>query len=193
MAMPATQRHWTATEVRKLIAENPLQTPRYELVDGELLVTPSPSGLHQRAVALLLTALETYLAHNPVGVAYVSPMDVELEAEALVQPDVFVVAPDESRRVLRERPVRKMMLAAEVLSPSSGRYDRVTKRRVYSRHVPEYWIVDLDARLIERWLLAVERPEIIVDALQWRPIGATEPFRLDLPKYFASVFHESEV
>ncbi len=190
MAMPATQRHWTASEVRQLIAENPLQTPRYELLDGELLVTPSPSGPHQRAVKLLVTALDQYLDLNPVGVAYISPMDVELEPEALVQPDLFVVPPHESRRILHEMPVREVMIAAEVLSPSSGRYDRVIKRRVYSRHLHEYWIVDLDARLVERWVLGAERPEVLVDALEWQPTGATEPFRLDLPKYFALVFHE---
>ena len=64
MAMPAanreTSRRWTAREVRELIAHSPLATPRDELVDGELLVTPSPSGLHQRAVGHLLKALLTY-------------------------------------------------------------------------------------------------------------------------------------
>src|SRR5205823_11014578 len=79
MAMPATQRRWTAHEVRQLIAESPLQTPRYELVDGELLVTPSPSFAHQRAVALLLQALHEYLQSTGIGLAITSPFDVELE------------------------------------------------------------------------------------------------------------------
>ena len=68
MAMPAVNRRWTAKEVRELIAESPLATPRYELVDGELLVTPSPTGAHQLAVALLWKALYEYLTRNPVGV-----------------------------------------------------------------------------------------------------------------------------
>src|SRR2546421_13129806 len=79
MAMPATQRRWTAPEVRQLIAESPLQTPRYELVDGELLVTPSPNEPHQRAVFLLVRALGDYLERNPIGQVYTSPFDVELE------------------------------------------------------------------------------------------------------------------
>ena len=54
MAMPAAQRRWTAQEVRELIAESPLATPRYELVDGELLVTPSPNWPHQRAVKIFV-------------------------------------------------------------------------------------------------------------------------------------------
>jgi Uma2 family endonuclease len=77
MAMPAAQRRWTAHEVRQLIAESPLQTPRYELVDGELLVTPSPNFAHQRAVALLLQALNEYLQSTGVGLAITSPFDVD--------------------------------------------------------------------------------------------------------------------
>ena len=197
MAMPASDRErarrWTAREVRQLIAESPLQTPRYELVDGELLVTPSPILPHQRAVAFLWRALDDYLRGNPVGDAYFSPSDVELEPGTIVQPDVFVVPPHESERSMRELPVRDVMVAAEVLSPTSGRHDRVTKRRLYSRHVLEYWIVDLDARIVERWRLSAQQPDVLVTALEWHPTDAAEPFTLDLPKYFAAVFREPAV
>jgi Uma2 family endonuclease len=189
MAMPATQRRWTANEVRQLIAESPLATPRCELVDGELLVTPSPTWSHQRAVVLLVKALEEYLESHPVGVVCVSPSDVELEPQTIVQPDVFVVPPGEADRLLRgSLPVREALLAAEVLSPSSGRHDRVTKRQLYSRHLHEYWIVDLDARIIERWRRDAEQPEVIISTLEWQPAAAAEPFCLDLPKYFAALF-----
>src|SRR5437868_5524401 len=87
MAMPAphseARRHWTAREVCELIARSPLQTPRYELVDGELLVTPSPNYSHQRAVALLLRALDEYVTAMDVGRALASPFDVELEPESI--------------------------------------------------------------------------------------------------------------
>jgi Uma2 family endonuclease len=87
-------------------------------------------------------------------------------------------------------PARELLLAVEVLSPSSGRYDRVTKRPHYQRHVPEYWIVDLDARLFERWRAGDERPEILTETLEWTPAGASEPFTLDLIRFFALVFDE---
>jgi Uma2 family endonuclease len=190
MGMPATQRRWTAREVRELIAKSPLQTPRYELVDGELLVTPSPIVPHQRAVAFLWRALDDYLQRNPVGDAYFSPSDVELEPGTIVQPDVFVVPPDESQRVIRESPIREVLIAAEVLSPSSGRHDRVTKRQLYGRHLREYWIVDLDARIVERWRLNAQQPDVLVTALEWHATDAAESFHLDLPKYFAAVFRE---
>jgi Uma2 family endonuclease len=191
MAMPAVKRRWTAREVRQLIAESPLATPRYELVDGELLVTPSPNWPHQRAVGLLLLALNEYLKQQPVGRVATSPFDVELAPESLVQPDVFVVPAHEARRLLTEMPARELLAAVEVLSPSSSRHDRVKKRPHYQRHVPEYRIIDLDARLLERWRPGDDRPETVAETLEWAPAGSTEPLQLDLTRYFAEVFDEA--
>lgn len=192
MAMPALQgRHWSVREVRRLIAEAPLATPRYELVAGELLVTPSPNAVHQSAVCLLLAALDSYARKNRVGVAYTSPFDVELEPESLIQPDVFVTSMPEAQRLLTEMSARELLVAVEVISPSSARYDRVTKRALYQRHVSEYWVIDLNARLVERWSPNDDRPEIIIDTLVWRPEGASEPFVLELAGYFADVYLET--
>jgi Uma2 family endonuclease len=193
MVMPATQRRWTAHEVRQLIAESPLATPRYELVDGELLVTPSPNEPHQRAVFLLALALHEYLERNPIGQVYTSPFDVELEPNTIVQPDVFVLPMHEVERVCRQMPARELLIAAEVLSASSSRGDRVTKRPLYGRRVPEYWIVDLDARIVERWPLHAQRPEVVISTREWHPTGVAEPFRLGLPRSFAAVFREPTV
>lgn len=188
MGMPAVERRWTAREVRALIAENPLLTPRYELVDGELLVTPSPGFGHQRAVARLLIALGLYCERERVGTPLTSPFDVELEPETITQPDLFVVSPDEGRRLQRDGlPAQSLLLAVEVLSPSSSRHDRVRKRPLYQRHVPEYWIVDLDARIVERWRTGEDRPEIIESSLEWRPGGAAEPFVLEIEQFFGEV------
>lgn len=192
MAMPVgTSRRWTAREVRQLVADAPLATPRYELVDGELLVTPSPALPHQIAVSLLLVALSTYLEREPLGQALTSPSDVELEPEDVRQPDVLVISIDERRRALREgNPVRQLLLAVEVLSPSSARHDRIRKRRGYQRHVPAYWIVDLEARLVERWTPGDDRPEILTDRVVWCPQGAAQPLEIDLPPLFACAFGE---
>jgi Uma2 family endonuclease len=122
-----------------------------------------------------------------VGHALTSPSDVELEPDFLSQPDVFVMPIDESRRVRHERIVHRLMLAVEVLSPSSAGHDRVKKRPAYQRNVPEYWIVDLDARLVERWRPRDDRPEIISEVLEWLPPGAGTPLRIDLAAYFSQV------
>ena len=191
MGMPAAERRWSAREVRALIEESPLATPRYELVDGELLVTPSPGFGHQRAVARLIVALHDYLRREHVGEALTSPFDVELEPESITQPDIFVVSTEEGRRLQRDGlPALSLLLAIEVLSPSSSRHDRVRKRPLYQRHVPEYWIVDLDARIIERWRTGDDRPEIVDTSLQWLPERATSPFVLDVALLFGNVFGE---
>jgi Uma2 family endonuclease len=190
MAMPAeSSRRWTAREVRQLIEDSPLATPRYELVDGELLVTPSPNFPHQQAVLRLVVALDSYLNRERVGKVTMSPSDIELEPETIAQPDIYVTPMHEVRRAMREGfPVRELLLTVEALSPSSGRHDRVRKRPLYQRHVADYWIVDLDARLFEHWTPTDDRPELITETLSWHPAGATTAFTLDLPTYLESVF-----
>ena len=189
MAMPAeTVRRWTAREVRQLIAAAPLATPRYELVDGELLVTPGPAPLHQLAIVKLIVALAAYLVREPVGHVITSPSDVELEPEFIAQPDVFVVPTTEWKHVVAEGlPIRELLLAIEVLSPSSSRHDRVRKRPLYQRHVADYWIVDVDARLIERWTPGDDRPEQLTETATWQPAGSVNAFSLELPAFFASI------
>jgi len=85
-------------------------------------------------------------------------------------------------------PIKELLLAIEVLSPTSARHDRVRKRPHYQRHVPVYWIVDLDARLVEQWAPADERPALMTKTLSWHPTGAATAFTLDLPAFFESVF-----
>ena len=192
--MPAERtRRWTAPEVRQLIADQPGDWPRYELVDGELLVTPAPRAVHQMAVGELYFALAAYCKSSRVGIAMMSPSDIELEPGDLRQPDVFVLPIPEGKRIWREGwPGRSLILAAQVLSPSTARFDRVVKRPKYQRLVSEYWIVDTDARVIERWRPNDERPEIVSGRLTWSPRGAAEPFVLELDAFFARIFLENE-
>jgi Uma2 family endonuclease len=80
------------------------------------------------------------------------------------------------------------MLVVEVLSPSTARYDRQVKRRWFQRAgIAEYWIVDPDARLVERWRPAESRPEVLAGVLDWHPQGAGEALLIDLPALFESV------
>jgi Uma2 family endonuclease len=153
-------------------------------VDGELLVTPSPGRTHQRVVSRLLVELTGYLDVERVGLALISPSDVELEPETMVQPDLYVLPAADA---MEEFPARALLLAVEVLSSSTARYDRGTKRRLYQRSVPEYWIVDVDALLVERWRPGDARPEIVTAVLEWSPAGAASPFRLDLDAFFDRV------
>ena len=192
MGMPAVRRRWTAAEVRALMDET-RPTPRYELIDGELLVTPSPRPFHQLAVGALHLLLHAYVHRHRLGAVLLSPADLELEAESIVQPDLFVLPRDAV--VPREEwgVVKELLLAVEVLSPSSVRIDRFTKRRFFQRvGVPGYRIVDVDARSVERWTPDDERPELLDDRLSWNPPGAAEPLLVDLPAFFRAVWGESD-
>jgi Uma2 family endonuclease len=191
MGMPALERRWTRAEVLELIEQNPLDTPRYEVVDGELFVTPSPNGPHQFAVGLLATILREYVLRVRVGEMLTSPFDVQLEPDVTVGPDIFVVSPDEAKRLRREPTARVLILAVETISPGSRRGDRGRKRELYQRTIPEYWIIDNSARHFEVWRPGDTQPVILRDRLEWRPVGAGEPFVLDLPAFFADVFGES--
>ena len=188
MGMPAVRRHWTPADVRALIDESPTAWPRYELIGGELIVTPAPGGLHQFAVKEILILLETYLRDEPVGAALMSPADLELEPGTITQPDVFVVpaggAPSDVE-AFRWSDVNSLLLAVEVISLSSTRTDRITKREYYMNvGVPDYLIVDVDARMVERWSQGRETPAVLRDRLVWHPSGARTPLDVALPEYF---------
>ena len=183
MAMPATTR-WTAEMVRAL----PDDGNRYEVIDGELFVTPAPSWRHQDAVLAMATLLQPYVASHRIGRNIVSPADIAFDEVTLVQPDLFVTPLVGGRRPREWSEVKSLLLAVEVLSPRTARADRRVKLRLYQRqHVPEYWIVDVDAHLIERWRPADERPEILAEQLEWRPDPAYPPLIIDLPAYFRDV------
>jgi Uma2 family endonuclease len=187
MGMPETLERWTAARVREL----PDDGNRYEVVDGELLVTPAPTFDHQEAAFAPATLLRTYLERTRVGHAVLSPADIEFDPHTLVQPDVFVVPLESGRRPRRWTDIRGLLLAVEVLSPSTARADRTVKRRRYQRAgVPEYWIVDLDARLVERWRPGDDRPEVLAERLQWQARGADLPFVLDVLAFFRSVLQD---
>jgi Uma2 family endonuclease len=184
---PSTaRRRWTAEEVRALQRED-APAPRFELIDGDLYVTPSPTPEHQRATGLLFRALSGYVEDQNIGEVFTAPADIGLEPESVLQPDIFVV-PARVPRAAGWRSVRSLLLAVEILSPSTARADRVAKRRYFTRNaVPEYWIVDLDARLLERWRPGEERGELLTEAVEWRPRAELEPLRLDLAEFFGKV------
>jgi Uma2 family endonuclease len=122
---------------------------------------------------------------EPVGTALVSPADISWgRTDVLVQPDVFVV-PGRAGVDLEWAHVHGLLLAVEVLSPSSHRADRFTKRRAYQeRAVPLYWIVDGDARQVEVWTPEAQVPVLERERLHWHPVGAMQPLTLPLGELF---------
>lgn len=167
MGMPAPL-YYTADMVRSL----PDDGKRYEVVHGELLVSPSPRALHQRAVRRLMTRIDVYLTTWPVGELFGSPADISWAEDILVQPDLFVVRIDEANTLDWTR-MQHLLLAVEVLSPSSVRADRFTKRRLYQEvGIPAYWMVDADEQVVEVWTPGSTFPVFERDRLVWHPEGA---------------------
>ncbi len=180
MAAPT---YWTADMVRQL----PDDGSRYEVVYGELLVTPAPRLDHQLLVSRLLQALGNYLAHEPVGIVLTSPADISWGQDVLVQPDLFVVTHAEARSREWSR-IRSLLLVVEVLSPTTARADRFTKRRRYQEAgVPLYWVVDGEQRRVETWTPGAEFPMNETERLVWHRAGAAQPFTLHLAELFRPV------
>ena len=185
MAMPAHPTEWTVDMVRAL----PEDGNRYEVIDGELFVTPAPSVFHQRAVLELALLVAPYLRAHRIGEAIISPADVLVYGpRKFVQPDLFVVPLVNGLPMRAWTEVGRLLLAVEVLSPSTRRTDRGRKRMLYrEKAVPEYWIIDTDERTVER-----SRPndlaiDTFADSLQWQPDADAPPLVIDLPGYFDRV------
>jgi Uma2 family endonuclease len=187
MVMPDVVKRWTREEVLAL----PDDGNRYELIDGELLVSPSPRALHQLAVWALYDRIRPYVGEHRIGLTGLAPSDLDLESGQSVQPDLFVVSLREGRQPTDWPEFGIPLLVAEVLSPSTALADRTKKRRGYQRsRVGEYWIVDVDARVIERWRPDDERPEILAEQIEWQPNPAVAPLAIDLVDYFRDVWGE---
>lgn len=189
MSMPAFHaRTWTLEEVERLIDERPGYTPRYELVDGELLVTPGPSGGHQRVAFELAIALRKYTAHIEFGEVRLGPGDVRLTNDSYLEPDIFVIPTVDGRFPVAAERVRHLVLAVEVISPSSAKHDRVTKRRFFQRNgAAEYWVVDPAAQIFEIWHPEDERPRIVDSEFEWRPTESSEALTVNVAQFFASI------
>jgi Uma2 family endonuclease len=132
---------WGAPFTEDDLANRPDDGHRYELVDGTLLVTPSPSPSHQTCVTAIWALL--HASRTPSHRVFVAPLDVRLSATTVLQPDVLVArATDVTRARLEGAPV----LAVEVLSANTRAIDLGAKRLAYEEAaIPAYWLVDPDA------------------------------------------------
>jgi Uma2 family endonuclease len=175
---------YTARELRRF----PDDRLRYEVIRGELFVTPAPGTAHQRLVRDLCRTIHDYLTAHALGEALPSPFEVEFADDTAVQPDVIVILEPQRRRLTPERLQGPPALAIEVVSYTSKRTDRLHKRQLYQQEgVPEYWIVDPTARHVERWRPGDSEPEILTHTITWQPEPSATPLVIDLATLFAPV------
>lgn len=123
---------------------------RYELLEGELVMVPSPTPYHQDISRELLRRLDEHVRAQKLGKVYAAPLDVVLSEQIVVQPDLLFIS-QEQKGIIAEDEIRGAPdLVVEILSPYTAGRDRTLKKKLYARHgVKEYWLVDPEEKTIE--------------------------------------------
>ena len=180
---------------RRMTYEDLQQTPddgnRYEIIDGEPIVSPAPSLLHQELVVRLLVLIQAYLVESRFGgKIFPAPVDVRLAEHTVVQPDLVYVSA--ARSHIRANPAfvnGVPDLVVEILSPSTRAYDEHVKHRLYERAgLPEYWLVDLNREALT--ILTLRKGAYVATAAQSasRVSSVVLPgLAIDVPALFADL------
>jgi len=170
---------WTVADLERL----PDDGNRYEILYGELLVTPLPSAGHQGVAARLLVALANWCRAN-TGWRFLSPGGVYISETTWLEPDVAIYPASEYlQQEWRDMP--PPVLVVEVLSPSTKKRDRHRKRPAYLSHgVREVWIASEKNRTVERWTAASEFPETFRDDVTWTPQANAPTFVMSYTELF---------
>jgi len=139
-------RCWTFDELAAELPESNLPT---ELWDGELIMSPAPSWLHQQIVDRFHDHLKAWVRVRGLGETATAPIDMVLTPHRAIQPDVIFISSGRLG-IIQQRVMGAADLVAEVISPESRKRDRIDKRDLYEQHgVREYWLIDPEAQTVE--------------------------------------------
>ena len=130
---------------------------RYEIIDGELFMTPSPNTRHQEISKNLLRIIDVFLLDNPLGKVFSAPYDVVFSQDPLqvAEPDLVFVSKAHSSIITDQNIQGVPDLLVEILSPGTAATDRLVKRTLYERFgVLEYWIVDPKSETVQVFRLS---------------------------------------
>jgi Uma2 family endonuclease len=179
MRMATKLKQWTLDELHSL----PDDGNKYELVHGELFVTPAPSDDHETILARLSELLVPYVRDNGLGLVY-RPRAVFRFEGSEVEPDLMVRAPapgigDEWERA----PLPSLIV--EVFSPTTRRRDATYKKELYAEAgIPEYWMIDPGRRTVTV-VLPSEPDRTVAETLVWQPSGASRPLTVRVADLFS--------
>lgn len=182
MATHPAVREWTYAEFARL----PDDGNRYEVIAGELYVTPSPDRSHQKVSSRLNAMFLVFCEEQGAGDVYQAPFDVIFGEGDYLEPDLVFVREDRVDEVIRDHGiVGTPDLIVEILSDSTERRDRGIKRERYAAYgVPEYWIIDTDAKHVEVYRLTggeLRRVAVEDDVLRYRPTPGMPQLVIDVP------------
>src|SRR5699024_3115386 len=125
-----------------------------QLIENQLIMSPSPSDRHQEILNEINVILFNYLKQQPIGKVRIAPYDVHLDDENIFQPDLIFIRTENLSNIQQNGYHGAPDLVLEVLSPLTARNDRGKKKSAYERHgVSEYWLVDPDTKETERYFL----------------------------------------
>ncbi len=123
---------------------------RYQIIHGEVYMTPAPVPYHQRIIIKLSEILDEFVVKNNLGVVFIAPCDILLSDEDIVQPDIFFIS-NENLDIIKEKYIEGVPdLAVEIISPYTQKLDKIFKKKLYETYrVKEYWIVEPDKKTME--------------------------------------------
>ena len=137
----------------KFTVKDYMSTPegtRYQLLDGEMILAPSPTQKHQTLLANLYRMVYGFVAESELGRVWFAPLDVVLSNHDVAQPDLMFVSNERAGIVTEANVQGAPDLVVEIISPPTAGYDQGYKRALYARHeVREYWLIDPDAETVE--------------------------------------------
>jgi Uma2 family endonuclease len=178
--MTTTGDVWTYAEYARF----PDDGNRYEVIDGEVLVTPAPGTFHQHVAANLFVAVRRYVERHGLGTV-LWDVDLLFEEGQFLRPD-FLFVPASGRAGITDRGVEVTpALVVEVLSPSSRAIDLVKKPRRYrASGVPEYWVAEPGERIVHRYAFGrgTTEAERVQGNLRWQPEPSLDALEIDLEK-----------
>ena len=130
----------------------------YELINGNIVKKQAPSPQHQLAVSNLLTYMNFHALSNELGQCYTAPIDVFFDEHNNTQPDILFIREERAFIVTRDGIEGQPDLIVEVISPSSIKNDRVTKKDLYLKFgVMEYWLIDPIYQTVEIYVLEQDK------------------------------------
>ena len=165
----------------------------YELLNGELIMAPSPNMAHQRVALRMSGQFYAYLENHDLGEVYIAPTDVYLTDTDVAQPDILYFSKERSHIRTTKNVRGAPDLVVEILSLSTSANDWGYKKDLYERHgVREYWLVDPYAKQVIVMLLEDGKFEIEGVYREDDTVRATalEGFELELGRVFDEVFDE---
>jgi Uma2 family endonuclease len=155
-----SERPWTYAD----LADLPDDGNRYEILQGELIVSPSPSGRHQIVLGRLHAALYEAVRTSKFGTVFTAPFDVKFSDRNVVEPDLFVISVEQYSQYSDRNFDGAPAFVVEVVSPSSVQTDRQRKAALYMEHgVNEYWIVEPDQKRILVHIPGEQGPRMVLD------------------------------